>query len=272
MKTRVNAVGWAAVVVLSASCAANLASPPAWQPAPPLNEAREAFGVVVDDFGNIYVLGGDNRTGGCSGGGSMVVTIEKLAFDPGTRTYADQWTVLPTMLPTARANFVAVIKDGFIYLIGGNLYGVPDPPVIAQVDRYDLVTGSWDSVTVPPPNTLRTDYGAVVDRQGRIWIMGGRTLPSGTPPLASTEVFDPVRPEPGWQYGPELNTGRTSCSCVMDAAGRLYAIGGYNPVTGEHISSVERLDSCVDLGCQVGRARWKLDAASREPGPQLSEA
>lgn len=216
-----------------------------WQAAPSLNVPNEWFGCAVDEFGTIWVVIGWNRTGGCSGSGPMVESIERLAYDG--QSYPDQWELTSIVPPTPRRLHSMVISRGFIYIFGGydNALGIPDEIPLATVDRYDILKETWSSWAVPPmcgPIKPTQDGGAIADRLGRIWVIGGQTAAgNGQYTTTAVEVFDPSRPELGWQQGPPLNHARARFGCVSDRDGRIFVIGGYGPGS-THIASVEYID------------------------------
>lgn len=210
-----------------------------WAFAPGLNEPRQTFAAAVDECGNIWVLGGWNRTGGCSSGtGPMADSVEKLAFDGSS--YAAQWELTPIVMPTTRRNHSAVVSRGFIYVLGGGDFGAEFP--LAQVDRFDTLSGTWSSIAVPAMTEPRFDGAAITDSLGRIWSIGGQ--PNNASFSDVVTIFDPARPELGWQTGPSLNQVRARCGCVLDRKGRIYVIGGY--ATGIHVQTVERIDPCSE--------------------------
>ncbi len=209
-----------------------------WEPAPTLNGPRLSSGAAADEYGNIWVLGGRNRTGGCSSGtGSMVDSVEKLSFDGSS--YAAQWELLPNVMPTTRMYHSVVISRGFIYVLGGGEREALFP--LAQVDRYDTISETWDSGTVPAMSQPRFEGAAIADSLGRIWSIGGRPDQANFSDMVT--VFNPAQPELGWQQGPSLNHARARFGCVLDRKGRIYAIGGY-AASGAHVQTVERLDPC----------------------------
>jgi len=243
------------VALVAAMCtAAVLAGPPQWQAAPSLNTPREQFGAAVDEAGSIFIAGGYNRTGGCGPQDPVYnLTIEMLAFDRQSWTYAPAWTILPTQLPINHISGTAVIVGRFLYLIGG-LSALDAWPPLAQVDRYDLITGSWDSA--PPLTTARGGHTTVVDRAGRIWVIGGQTASAYD--TASTEFLDTARPGLGWQTGPSLNESRLACGSSVDSDGRLYVVGG--AYAAGHRTSCERLDPFAAGG-------WQLNSPGIPPLP-----
>lgn len=215
-----------------------------WVGAGALNQARQDFGAAVDECGNLWVVWGWNRTGGCANGtGFMVNTIEVRSWNGSA--YADVWVTVPTDFPTPRRLHAIVFSHGFLYVIGGvdNLVGPITP--LNQVVRFDTRPGGgWSTTAVPPNLTGRAEPGVVVDRMGRIWVVGGYAPgEDGLTALATTEVFDPARPELGWVPGPSLNSARGRHGCVVDRAGRIVVLGGEG--FGAHVSTIEMLDPCA---------------------------
>lgn len=222
-----------------------------WTPAPSLNVPRERFGLTIDECGNIWAVGGANRTGGCSGGGVSLDSIERL--DWSGQSYAAQWQLMPIVLPTTRITHMVVVSRGFLYVIGGYTeyaQGQGSIP-LAPVDRYDLLNGSWSSSAVPPMPEPKSEAGAIADQFGRIWIIGGYNQADGNIGFSNTvHVFDPARPELGWQVGPSLNHARARCGITLDQKGRITVVGGHG-LNSAHIQSIERLGPCSESAWTV---------------------
>ena len=214
-----------------------LATADEWSAGPSLNQARQNFASVVDSCGTLWVLGGRYRSG------DTWVTLDSIEILPiDGESYADAWEVAPTVMPEARQLASAVEIGGFIYIIGGQNAA---HEIVASVLRYDTLTNSWSTSAVPPLNTARYGAACIVDRLGRIWVVGGtnEAYPIG---LTSTEIYDPMRPALGWQDGPALNEGRWYCGGVVDHNGLIYAIGGGS--MSDHLRTVERIDPCDPNG------------------------
>lgn len=252
--------------VANGFAAASVAQAAGWMAAPSLNVPRELFGAAVDECGNIWVVGGWNRNGGCNGAGPMVSSVEKLAFDPQTSSYAAQWELTGITLPTPRRFHSAVVSHGFLYVLGGIPTGDGESvDYLTHVDRYDLHGGSWSSTAVPPSGP-RIDAAAVVDCRGRVWFIGGLDAEGNqTPTLSSVKIFDPARPDLGWQKGPALNQARQRLGATVDAKGRIWVTGGYvqGPDLHQHLQSIEWIDPC-------GSNSWTLLGSSL-PNPTTND-
>ncbi|MBK8914586.1 MAG: hypothetical protein IPM64_08285 [Phycisphaerales bacterium] len=240
------------VALLAAATVATNATAALWASDPPLNASRGFAATVVDPCGNILVIGGMRRVSAAFGQ-VVLPDIEQLTFD-GT-SYSDSWTTLGITLPVERFFHSAVVANGYLYVIGGARWGASQSNVepILQVDRYDFLTQTWDSTSVPPIPYPNITHASVVDNYGRIWMIGG-SVPNSLEARASTAVYDPARPQLGWQTMQSLNTARLYPGAVVDQRGRIWAIGGLSDGYVSHLNTVEILDPCSDAGWTVASA------------------
>lgn len=218
-----------------------------WEPAPPLNLPRHFFAAAVTPAGDFVVCGGWNRTSGCATAeGPVWQCVELLRWDG--QAYAPEWEILPTGMPSPRWLHCAAVSGRFLYVFGGfsELHPPLDSAPLARVDRYDLLDGTWSTDAVPAPSIARFDCGVAVDSYGRIWLIGGQSRASSDPAsfVAEVEIFDPLRPELGWQPGPSLTQARARCGVTVDRAGQIWVIGGFNDYQGPGLRTVERIDPC----------------------------
>ncbi|MFN0058605.1 MAG: Kelch repeat-containing protein [Planctomycetota bacterium] len=226
-----------------------------WSGGPSLNEPRGFMPAVMDPWGNLHVLGGMERTcSGCPNPQTIRSSIETLAFDG--ESYAAQWTVSPTQLPIERYFHSAVVCDGFMYVIGGARWGASPSHAepILRVDRYDFLMEQWDSTTVPPLPYGSLRHGTVVDRLNRIWVIGGGVA-NAPNARADVLVYDPMRPQLGWQSMPPLNTARVFPGAVVDDDGRIWVIGGLSDGYTTHLNTVESIDP-------LNPTAWTLESAT----------
>jgi len=172
-----------------------------WVSVADMNVNRAGAGVVADQSGRIYAIGG-------SDGSNSLSSVER--YDP----LLNQWDII-TNLPTPRSYSNATLgPDGAIYAIGGydgsswlnsvlkyssaldtwtevapislarnvaaSVTG-PDGYIYAIsgyngsytniVERYDCITNSWSNVS--PLLNARNNSGVVVTQSGYIYIFGG---------------------------------------------------------------------------------------------------
>lgn len=227
----------------------SLASASPWESAPSLNLPRQHFAAAVDASGNIYVVGGWDRTSGCgSSAGPLLGSVEVLRFNG--QNYAPAWELAPIVMPTARIFHTVAVSHNYLYVLGGlSELHASSCPYVATVDRYDLNTGTWSSTAVPALPMPTGDAQALVDSFGRIWYLGGQSSCLPNTFSSRVDIFDPAHPELGWQSGPALNVARARFGCVIDDGCYIYALGGYGD--SDHIQSIERIDACGTGGWSV---------------------
>lgn len=241
-------------LALSLGCAlgALLGSVPAaaqWHSAPSLPQSTSGLGACADDAGSVFALGGivnQNQT-----------TNAAYMFD-GTA-----WSTIPSLL-TPKARPTVVWSNGFVYVVGG--YNSGDTNTLSSMDRLDT-TGDrsgwqWEQMSTASLPSPRHSAAGVVDSRGRIWVIGGAD--SAGAPTSTAFIFDPARPQLGWEIGPELNEARMFCGAAMDRDGRIYCIGG--AISGQHLSTAERFDP------RQPQNGWEYVAEIPGQAPQVSLA
>jgi hypothetical protein len=191
-----------------------------WTRLAELNQIRDgamaAVGVGAGDA-RVYALGGAASTVGAA-----TNTVE--AWTP------DAWTPLSGLgmvpvLPHARENGGAAVgSDGKIYVLGG-VDG--SGALLAAVDTY--APNAWTSTATNLP-TMRRYVAAAAPRDGStIYAVGG--MDSGSNALNTFEAYSVAAgtwKTSGASQVPALPAARLSLSAVVDASGRVYAMGGTN--------------------------------------------
>lgn len=141
---------------------------------PEMISGRESAAAVTVGQ-KIYVIGG--RQGG------LLYNIDTVeAYDMERKTWD---TMMP--MPLKRSGFVALERDGKIYVFGGEA----PTTTFDQVDVYDPKTDRWASMAEPMPNARHGLAGAQVD--GSFFLIGGGKR-SGISVSDLNEVLQPKAP------------------------------------------------------------------------------
>lgn len=125
----------------------------------------------------------------------------------------------------------AVVLDGFVYVGGG----------ATVFKRYDLRTGTWE--TLPSIRQYR-DHLAMVEFEGKIWVMGGRSQ-GELNAFKTVDIYDPKTRQ--WTAGPDMKEIRSGFAAQV-IGGRIYAVGGevgrndVGKVPSATIGTAERFD------------------------------
>jgi N-acetylneuraminic acid mutarotase len=183
------------------------------------------FGLVASSVnGIIYGLGG---TLGPSS--AALNTVE--AYDPA----ADTWTY-KAPLPTGGWKLTSSPVNGIIYAIGGGAGG-NQCVLTGAVEAYDPATDSWRAKTAMP--TARS--GAATDViNGEIYVVGAPS--SARRPTNSLRSLGSIRPD--LRYVDDLGSyAEPRWDLVAASAnGKLYAIGGWDPVSRNALDVVEEFN------------------------------
>ena len=273
------------VLALGCSTDLEAASVPesSWQPVIPsdgseLTARHEAAAVVLEDA--LYLIGGrgnrpierfSSRTGQWENLG--LAPLELHHFQPvviGSRIYIlgafsccyprerlvsdihvfDTETTLWTTegsLPSARVrgSAAAVVRDGKIYLLGGNTQG-HDGGAVAWFDEYDPATGVWRQLSDAP--NARDHFSAVVIDDQLIAAAGRQTkLPSpAANPVVATDLYDF---DTGvWSSAERIPTARGGAVAVAYAQ-HVVVAGGEINTSSDALDVVEALD--------IASGRWQ---------------
>jgi hypothetical protein len=207
----------------------------AWSFAAPMQTGRWFFGFATGGDGRLYAIGG--RQPGApqcgQGGADQMSSVE--AYTPTTNS----WSYVAPMLVARQQEAAVEGADGRIYVFGGtNDSASAASPGLSESEVYDPTTNTWTQIA-SMPDPRRTPL-AGIDRQGRIYVLGGCSgVPSCptaidryTPTTNSWETLNaPVPPD-----GPIGELG----SVAMGPEGRIYVISPTN--TGGFYTPVEVYD------------------------------
>lgn len=178
----------------------------------PEDRRRGSSGVIVYND-KIYVIAGI-KNGHTDG---WVDFVDE--YDPVTGS----WTT-KTSAPRSRDHFMAVEKDGKIYVAGGrksdNTTGDFDfSQTIGEVDVYDIANDSWDTL----PNNLPTERAgtptAILGNE--LFIMGGESGQKEAHP--QMEALD--LNSGNWRQAKEMNIPRHATQAIVNNGGIFLAAG-----------------------------------------------
>lgn len=193
-----------------------------WSECAPMPTARSHLGIGVID-GKLFALAGHRR--GLFGSRFFSTTRINEAYDP----VSDSWSRIRDM-PTARQWFAVAVSGSRLYALGGHqrLLGILSDQPTDLVAVYTSATNTWRKA---PAMTRRRAEFAAAAVAGKIYAVGGRSLPGATP---STETYDPETEI--WTDDAQLNESRYAHSMAI-AEDRLLALGGVS--IGGQTNSIE---------------------------------
>eukprot|EP01051_Picozoa_sp_SAG22_P006764 SAG22_NODE_453_length_10316_cov_27.583341_10_plen_148_part_00 len=128
----------------------------------------------------------------------------------------------------------------------------------------DTASGEWDSTLAPMP-TARGLLCAAVTGGDTIWALGGRSNPPTADPFDTVEAYDIAGNT--WREGPPMLSARQEAAAVyVEAANRVYVLGGYGLGGGDpgsELGTVESLD--------VATGEWRAELPMPTPRAGASE-
>ncbi|MBT3269943.1 hypothetical protein HN371_22540 [Candidatus Poribacteria bacterium] len=168
--------------------------------------------------GRIYAFGGNTHGGPLSWA---------EVFDPA----GDSWADISRM-PTARNSPAAAAVDGWIYVTGGNVWSRNEGLTVNEA--YNVATGRWE--TRAPMLRPRAKHGSVAIN-GRVYVVGGEPAAGS---YTMVDVYDPS--SDSWSTIPDVLSSPRIALGVSTDGRRIYAVGGWNPVTRETEATVDVFD------------------------------
>ena len=162
-----------------------------------------------------------------------ILTSTEL-YDPST----GKWTATGSMA-TARTDQVAtLLSNGKVLVAGG--FGpltATTHGALASADIYDPSTGTW--AATGSLMTARAQGPAVaLLGDGQVLVAGGSDIGDTSPPLASTELYDPNSGT--WSTTGNLTTPRIAIAFTLLADRKVFIVGGLD--LNELLSSAELYD------------------------------
>jgi hypothetical protein len=155
-------------------------------------------------------------------------------YDPRT----GKWTASGSMTRARTDQVAALLSNGKVLVAGG--FGpltAATHGALASADIYDPSTRKW--AATGSLMTARAQGPAVaLLGDGQVLVAGGSDIGDTSPPLASTELYDPNSGT--WSTTGNLTTPRIAIAFTLLADGKVFIVGGLD-LTGT-LSSAELFD------------------------------
>ena len=206
-----------------------------WQVISELPTHRSEFSTAVVG-GKIYLIGGTRFEHENGPFGMSLVEV----YDPEANT----WQRLADM-PTARAEPMAAVIDGKIYVMGG--YEAIDNrgvnlKILDVVEAYDPHTNIWEKKKEMPALRFQFGIGAAA---GKIYVIGGSNFFENPWRFDLVEAYDPVSDT--WAKRADMPTRRDGVGIAV-IRDTIYAISGagWPPVGnrgGPYLGTIEVYES-----------------------------
>lgn len=217
---------------------------PAWTPAPPMAQARQAPSAVVLGDGRVLVAGG-------YASGSLA---SAELYDPVMNT----WSAAASMGSKRLWTPATLLTDGRVLIAGGHTGGpLPGTPitVLQSAEVYNPTSNSW----APTPTMASARGGLTATRlaNGKVLVAGGS---NGTFVLMTAQVYDPAANS--WASTGAPAEAHEWATANLLPNGRVLLAGGWD---GAAASSVAELydpasNAWTGTGALVG-ARWSHASA-----------
>ena len=189
--------------------------------------ARVATRSVLLANGRVLLVGGRDRQGGAA------LTSAEL-YDPKAGT----WSPTGEMADGRTTHTATLLRNGKVLVTGGFTGNLTTnaQPQLNSAEIYDPASGTWSAAG--PMAVRRALHSAILLRDGRVLVAGGRTCPSA-PPVAcdftaftnTAEIYDPATNA----FTPTGNMAvpRHTTDATMLADGRVLVPAGFGgPSTG----------------------------------------
>lgn len=185
-----------------------------WTPGPPL-PARRGGGALAALDGRLHYFGGYGEDRSAGRADHWVL----MPADSG----ADGTWVGAAPLPKPRGHLSAAVLGGRIYALGGSQTHDPVPLDVPWVHRYDPGNDSWTEVAPLPFPRSHFEQSTLV-RDGRILILGGRSIATGQESLRDVNEYDPIADR--WLALPPLPKPLHSPFAVLIGGRMIVGLGG----------------------------------------------
>jgi triacylglycerol esterase/lipase EstA (alpha/beta hydrolase family) len=180
---------------------------PGFSPTAPMNESRVSHTATLLNDGTVLVAGGGF-------GNPSSNTAEIYVPSSGTWHY----TAFP--MNSGRATHMAVkLNDGRVLIAGGY-----DTSLLKSCEIYDPTTGKF--TVTGSMNALHSGLPMVLLNDGRVMLVEGNIVYSGSPPASPSEIYDPTSGTWSIVQSPAVGTALLAATILSN--GNILAIAGFD--------------------------------------------
>jgi len=191
---------------------------------------RAAHTATLLNNGKVFIAGGFNFT---TGSQTRTPLSEVELFDPATNSFTSgpEMTLSNGSVKLPKAFHTATkLQIGQVLIWGGESYSGGAANTVspsALILIFDPDVNEYVAIPRKPPAPAaipRTQHKAVIDKNGKVLVVGGLTRVAGLVPVEQVEWFDPATSEYKVVSGVTLPRAQPSAAAVK--AGELVAVAG----------------------------------------------
>lgn len=169
-----------------------------------------------------------------------LISLGTIIPQPARRVFAQMAgpkSIQTGSLNTARFNHTAtLLHNGKVLIAGGRHQGFAGP-ILASVELYDPINGTWSETA--NLNTPRLYHTATLLADGKVVVVGGR-LQTNSSGLESAELYDPMTGV--WSSAGVLNKARHRHTATLLPNGNILVAGGFDSSEQSSLTSSELYD------------------------------
>lgn len=195
---------------------------------------RAAHTATLMKSGKVFIAGGFNYSNGGQASQTRLPLSETEFFNPATNAFesAKEMSVSNGNVKLPKAfHSATALQSGQVLLWGGETYSggalnTPSPAAIVLIFDPDVneYVGLPPRRAPEPPPIARTRHKAVLDKNGKVFIVGGETRAAGMVAVDQVEWFDPATNEYKVVSGVTLPRKEPAVAALK--GGELIAVAG----------------------------------------------
>lgn len=169
-----------------------------------VNVGRNAHTATLLSNGKVLVAGGINTNNTAAASAEI--------YDPAT----GNWSVTGSLGSARVYHTATLLSDGKVLVAGGN-------NASSSAELYDPASGNWNMTG--SMGSTRSSHTATLLPNGRVIVVGGYSSTSGSAPLGTAELYDPV--SASWAPTDSLNTPRGFHTATLLPNGKVLVAAGF---------------------------------------------